>query len=175
MLHTCHLPTSLGRVSLRQTATLNWSAWLLLFHFGYVLYVWVQVLAQIGYANMFCPSAPYHSVLGKQDALSLIRNKPCWFFSRRYHAQEACRGRCSECHLEVGSRGLRSHDLVRQVHDNFDELLEAEHQPAEKRPLGYRPWAGFTLPWFYLPEVKQLPILKAKKVSGKVRRKLTLL
>lgn len=62
-----------------------------------------------------------------------------------------------------------------QVHDNFDEFLEAEYQPAEMRPLGYRPWAGFTLPWFYLPEVKQLPILKAKKVSGKERKKLTLL
>lgn len=62
-----------------------------------------------------------------------------------------------------------------QVHDNFDELLEAKHQPAEMGPLGYRPWAGFTLSWFYLPEVKQLPILKAKKVSGKERRQLTLL
>lgn len=77
--------------------------------------------------------------------------------------------------MEVSSGGLRNHDLVGQVHDNFDELLEAEYQPAEMRPLGYRPWAGFTLPWFYLPEVKQLPILKAKKVSGKDRKKLTLL
>lgn len=36
----------------------------------------------------------------------------------------------------LGSGSLRVHDLPGQVHDNFDELLEADHQPAEMRPLG---------------------------------------
>jgi hypothetical protein len=74
-----------------------------------------------------------------------------------------------------GSGSFWSHDLVGQVHDNFDELLEAERQPAEMRPLGNRLWEGFTRPWFYLPEFKQLLTLKAKKVFGKERRKLILL
>lgn len=43
------------------------------------------------------------------------------------------------------------------------------------RPLGNRPWEGHTLPLFYLPEFKQLLTLKAKKLSGKQRRTITLL